>query len=58
LIQKEVENALARRVLGSEFAEGDVIGVDVVNDRLEFTRLASGAAASGSEVPAVAEMAA
>jgi ATP-dependent Clp protease ATP-binding subunit ClpC len=39
LIQKEVENALARRVLGSEFAEGDRISVEVVDDHLEFRRL-------------------
>jgi len=36
LIQKEVENALARRVLGSEFASGDCIRVNVVDDRLDF----------------------
>jgi ATP-dependent Clp protease ATP-binding subunit ClpC len=40
LIQKEVENALARRVLGSEFTEGDAVRVDVVDDRLTFERLA------------------
>jgi ATP-dependent Clp protease ATP-binding subunit ClpC len=48
LIQKEVENALARRVLGGEFAEGDRISVGVVDDHLEFERL----------MPAEAEMAA
>src|SRR5206468_4770398 len=36
LIQKEVENALARRVLGSDFALGDRITVEVVDDRLDF----------------------
>jgi ATP-dependent Clp protease ATP-binding subunit ClpC len=36
LIQKEVENALARRVLGSDFAVGDCIKVEVVDDRLDF----------------------
>jgi ATP-dependent Clp protease ATP-binding subunit ClpA len=40
LIQKEVENALARRVLGSDFAEGERIMVTVDADRLAFERLA------------------
>jgi ATP-dependent Clp protease ATP-binding subunit ClpC len=40
LIQKEVENALARRVLGSEFAEGDRINIGVIDDHLAFERLA------------------
>jgi ATP-dependent Clp protease ATP-binding subunit ClpC len=39
LIQKEVENALARRVLGSDFSLGDRIKVDVIDDRLDFERL-------------------
>jgi ATP-dependent Clp protease ATP-binding subunit ClpC len=38
LIQKEVENVLARRVLGGEFADGDRIRVDVVDDRLTFEK--------------------
>jgi ATP-dependent Clp protease ATP-binding subunit ClpC len=41
LIQKEVENALARRVLGSDFAEGDRIMVTVADDRLAFERRAA-----------------
>jgi ATP-dependent Clp protease ATP-binding subunit ClpC len=52
LIQKEVENALARRVLANEFVEGDAIRVDIVDDRLSFERLAPAA----SEVPSVAEV--
>ena len=44
LIQKEVENALARRVLASDFAEGDHICVGVTNDHLEFQRLTPAAA--------------
>jgi ATP-dependent Clp protease ATP-binding subunit ClpC len=39
LIQKEVENALARRVLGGEFAEGERISIGVADDRLAFQRL-------------------
>src|SRR5438445_4275585 len=39
LIQKEVENALARRVLGNEFAAGDCVKVDTADDRLAFERL-------------------
>jgi ATP-dependent Clp protease ATP-binding subunit ClpC len=50
LIQKEVENALARRVLGGEFAEGDCINVGVTEDHLEFERLTPAEA----EMPAVA----
>jgi ATP-dependent Clp protease ATP-binding subunit ClpC len=38
LIQKEVENVLARRVLSGEFEPGDVVRVDVVDDALVFTR--------------------
>src|SRR5439155_21216781 len=40
LIQKEVENALARRVLGSEFTGGERIMVTVDEDPLAFERLA------------------
>jgi ATP-dependent Clp protease ATP-binding subunit ClpC len=47
LIQREVENALARRVLASELAPGDRIVVDVQDDRLTFEHLQPG--------PAVAE---
>jgi ATP-dependent Clp protease ATP-binding subunit ClpC len=52
LIQKEVENALARRVLANEFVEGDAIRVDIVGDRLSFERLTPAA----SEVPSIAEV--
>jgi ATP-dependent Clp protease ATP-binding subunit ClpC len=38
LIQKEVENVLARRVLSGDFEPGDVVRVDVVDDALTFTR--------------------
>jgi ATP-dependent Clp protease ATP-binding subunit ClpC len=41
LIQREVENALARRVLGNEFVAGDHVLVDVVDDHLAFSRAAS-----------------
>jgi ATP-dependent Clp protease ATP-binding subunit ClpC len=41
LIQRQVENVLARRVLGNEFAEGDLIRVDVEGDALTFERTAS-----------------
>jgi ATP-dependent Clp protease ATP-binding subunit ClpC len=51
LIQKEVENALARRVLGNEFTEGDAVRVTIVDDRLNFERLTR-----ASHVPAVAEV--
>jgi ATP-dependent Clp protease ATP-binding subunit ClpC len=40
LIQKEIENALARRVLSSEFSNGDVVRIDVVDDHLSFERVA------------------
>jgi ATP-dependent Clp protease ATP-binding subunit ClpC len=54
LIQREVENALARRVLGNEFNDGDRIRVDVVDDRLAFERLP--ATVEPTEVPAIVEV--
>ena len=56
LIQKEVENALARRVLGSEFAAGDAIRVAVVDDHLVFEHLAQATSAVdvAQEVPQAA----
>ena len=45
LIQRQVENVLARRVLGGEFADGDLIRVDVDGDALTFERTASPIAA-------------
>jgi ATP-dependent Clp protease ATP-binding subunit ClpC len=36
LIQKELENALARQVLGGNFVAGSRVVVDVVDDRLTF----------------------
>jgi ATP-dependent Clp protease ATP-binding subunit ClpC len=39
LIQREVENVLARRVLGSEFQPTDTVRVDVVDDKLSFERV-------------------
>src|SRR5439155_836421 len=50
LIQKEVENALARRVLGSEFSPGDRVAVEVVDDRLAFERLSPADVAVVTEV--------
>jgi ATP-dependent Clp protease ATP-binding subunit ClpC len=41
LIQKEVENTLARQVLGSEFSAGDHVRVSVADDRLAFERVAA-----------------
>ncbi|MGI5837387.1 MAG: AAA family ATPase, partial [Chloroflexota bacterium] len=38
LIQREIENSLARSVLSQEFQEGDRITVDVENGRLAFRR--------------------
>jgi ATP-dependent Clp protease ATP-binding subunit ClpA len=54
LIQKEVENGLARRVLASELSDGDLIEVTVVDDRLTFKRVS--AAGEEAEVTAVAEV--
>jgi ATP-dependent Clp protease ATP-binding subunit ClpC len=55
LIQKEVENALARRVLSTEFVDGDLITVDVADDRLVFERQ-PGPVVAPSEVAEVAEV--
>jgi ATP-dependent Clp protease ATP-binding subunit ClpC len=52
LIQKEVENALARRVLGGDFSAGDAIRASIVDDHLAFERLAQ--AAQNEVVPEVA----
>jgi ATP-dependent Clp protease ATP-binding subunit ClpC len=52
LIQREVENALARRVLGNDFAEGERIMVTVDEDRLAFECLA----ALAEEQPVVTEV--
>jgi ATP-dependent Clp protease ATP-binding subunit ClpC len=54
LIQKEVENGLARRVLASELSDGDRIKVTVVDDRLTFNRVSE--AGQETEVAAVAEL--
>jgi ATP-dependent Clp protease ATP-binding subunit ClpC len=56
LIQKEVENVLARRVLGSDFEPGDLIRVDVTDDRLTFERLAQAAEGQGAPVAEPAEV--
>jgi ATP-dependent Clp protease ATP-binding subunit ClpA len=58
LIQKEVENALARRVLGNDFSDGDRINVDVVDDRLAFELLAAVAQPEVAEVAEVSHTAA
>ncbi|HOB73225.1 MAG TPA: ATP-dependent chaperone ClpB [Phycisphaerae bacterium] len=42
LIQKEIENPLARRVLSGDFAEGDTVEVDVGGDGFIFTKVAGG----------------
>jgi len=54
LIQKEVENGLARRVLSSEVTDGDRIKVEVVDDRLTFKRLSE--TGEELEVPAIVEV--
>jgi ATP-dependent Clp protease ATP-binding subunit ClpC len=54
LIQKEVENALARQVLGSDVTQGDRIKVHVLDDRLAFEVQSS--AAENGEVPVAAEV--
>jgi ATP-dependent Clp protease ATP-binding subunit ClpB len=41
LIQREVENALARQVLANEFTAGGHILVDVTDDRLVFSQVAT-----------------
>jgi ATP-dependent Clp protease ATP-binding subunit ClpC len=41
LIQRELENALARRVLSNEFAAGATVRVDVADDRLVFAQAAA-----------------
>ncbi len=38
LIQKDIENPLALKLLSGVFADGDRIGIDVKDDALEFKR--------------------
>ena len=38
LIQQYIENPLAKRILDSQFTEGDTIYLDVTGDRFEFTK--------------------
>jgi len=38
LIQQEIENALAKRILSGEFGEGDQVEVDAVGEVFEFHR--------------------
>ena len=38
-IQRELETAIAKQILRGEFTEGDIIFVDVENERLSFKRL-------------------
>ena len=40
LIQQEIENPIARRILAGEFTEGDTIHVDAVGERFSFTKAA------------------
>jgi ATP-dependent Clp protease ATP-binding subunit ClpC len=54
LIQKEVENGLARRVLASELSDGDRVQVEVVDDRLSFKRVSE--PTEETQVPAVAKV--
>jgi ATP-dependent Clp protease ATP-binding subunit ClpC len=57
LIQKEVENALARQVLGGEFLSGDRARVTVVDDRLSFERLPGLEVEAESDTEVAAEQA-
>ncbi|MEP0844358.1 MAG: ATP-dependent chaperone ClpB [Phycisphaerae bacterium] len=45
LIQREIENALARRLLSGDFIDGDVIEVDSSGDGFTFTKVGSKAGA-------------
>ena len=40
LIQRQVENVLARRVLSGEYADGDTVRIDVEDDALTFAKVA------------------
>jgi ATP-dependent Clp protease ATP-binding subunit ClpC len=53
LIQKEVENELARRVLANQLSDGDLIKIAVQDDRLTFERQEP---AEHTGVPALAEV--
>ena len=38
IIERRIENPLAKRVLSGEFSEGDQINVDYLDDNFTFTR--------------------
>jgi ATP-dependent Clp protease ATP-binding subunit ClpB len=38
-IQREIENPLARRILGGEFSTGDMVRIDVRDGRIEFEKV-------------------
>ena len=55
IVEKRVENELAKRVIGGEFDEGDCVVVDVVDGDYTFTReeAGEGARETASEEVAV-----
>ena len=42
LIQQEIENPLAKRILSGEFAPGDAVTVDVERDMFAFRKVIAG----------------
>ena len=40
-IERRIENPLAKRILGGEFADGDVVQVDFAGDEFAFTKAAA-----------------
>src|SRR5438309_6038559 len=54
-IQREIENPLARRILGGEFVAGDSLRIDAQDRQIEFEKLSLGAAATDAPEPAPAE---
>ena len=58
LMQKEIENALARRVLADEFSPGDAIRIGIAEDHLVFERIPGEALESTSEPAPVTQTAA
>ena len=52
-VQRKIENALAKRILGGEFAEGDIIRVDYDGEEFRFEKAGTRAAQPEPEAVAV-----
>jgi hypothetical protein len=47
-IQREIENPLARRILGGEFVAGDTLRIDARDGEISFEKVAGGSTDAGT----------